>query len=162
MDKLIDTQLFSRLNQRAQESPRLRSHHNLHPNLEDPVQRLCIALEPGTYVRPHKHPEDYKWEMMLILSGKVVLLLFDDNGSVTDRLELDEQGPIKGIELPPNTWHTLYPENGAAVTIEIKQGPFTPMAPKNFASWAPEEGSDEAQRFLQWAKTANTSMRYSA
>ncbi|HIC0138358.1 TPA: WbuC family cupin fold metalloprotein, partial [Enterobacter hormaechei] len=40
----------------AANSPRLRAHHNFHPELSDPVQRLAIAMEPGTYVRPHRHP----------------------------------------------------------------------------------------------------------
>ncbi len=32
----------------AANSPRLRAHHNFHPELSDPVQRLAIAMEPGT------------------------------------------------------------------------------------------------------------------
>ena len=35
----------------AANAPRLRAHRNLHPELSDPVQRLAIAMEPGTYVR---------------------------------------------------------------------------------------------------------------
>ena len=161
MEKLIDDELFMRLNQEAESNSRRRSHHNFHPDHEDPVQRLCIALEPGTYVRPHRHAEAHKWEMMLILSGNIVLLLFDESGKITRRLELDEQGPVKGVELPPNTWHTLFPQNGMAVTLEIKQGPYTPLAADSFADWAPEEGSDEARNFLQWAKTAHVGKRYS-
>ncbi|EBF7750491.1 cupin fold metalloprotein, WbuC family, partial [Salmonella enterica] len=30
----------------AANSPRLRAHHNFHPELSDPVQRLAIAMEP--------------------------------------------------------------------------------------------------------------------
>ncbi|EMX0805176.1 WbuC family cupin fold metalloprotein [Klebsiella pneumoniae] len=36
----------------AVQSPRLRAHRNFHPELSDSVQRLAIAMEPGTYVRP--------------------------------------------------------------------------------------------------------------
>lgn len=39
----------------AATSPRLRAHRNFHPELSDPVQRLAIAMEPGTYIRPHRH-----------------------------------------------------------------------------------------------------------
>ncbi len=27
-------------------------NHNLHQELADPIQRLAIAMEPGTYIRP--------------------------------------------------------------------------------------------------------------
>ena len=160
MSKLIDESLFQQLRRTAAESPRKRSHHNLHAELSEQVQRLCIGLEPGTYVRPHKHPEPYKWEMMLILSGSVVLLIFDDDGAVNRHIELSDQGPTKGIELPPNTWHTVFPCNGKAVIMEVKQGPFTPSVPENFASWAPEEGSESVERFLAWANGADVGARF--
>lgn len=40
---------FSDLQQQSEQaanSPRLRAHRNLHPELSDPVQRLAIAMEP--------------------------------------------------------------------------------------------------------------------
>ena len=161
MNKLIDADLFQQLYLTAEKNPRKRSHHNLHPELSDPVQRLCIGLEPGTYVRPHRHPESYKWEMMLILSGSITLLLFDDKGGVTQRITLSEHGPTKGIELPPNTWHTVFPANNdRAVTMEIKQGPYTPTAPESFADWAPEEGGNNVARFLSWAEEADVGDRF--
>ena len=42
------TQLISA----AMDSPRKRSHHSLHSSLDAKVQRLAIAMEPDTYVRP--------------------------------------------------------------------------------------------------------------
>ncbi len=38
----------------AASAPRLRAHRNFHPELSDPIQRLAIAMEPGTYIRPHQ------------------------------------------------------------------------------------------------------------
>ncbi|MDT1852962.1 WbuC family cupin fold metalloprotein, partial [Acinetobacter baumannii] len=34
----------------AASAPRLRAHRNFHPELSDPIQRLAIAMEPGTYI----------------------------------------------------------------------------------------------------------------
>lgn len=65
----------------AANAPRLRAHRNLHPELSDPVQRLAIAMEPGTYVRPHRHPHTF--ELLLPLRGRFVVLNFDDQGVVT-------------------------------------------------------------------------------
>lgn len=42
--------------EQAANTPRFRAHRNLHPELSDPVQRLAIAMEPVSYVRPHRHP----------------------------------------------------------------------------------------------------------
>ncbi|PLO70279.1 hypothetical protein CWN49_12480 [Klebsiella michiganensis] len=35
--------------EQAAASPRLRAHRNFHPDLSDPVQRLAVAMEPGTW-----------------------------------------------------------------------------------------------------------------
>ncbi len=67
----------------AVQSPRLRAHRNFHPELSDSVQRLAIAMEPGTYVRPHRHPHTF--ELLLPLRGRFVVLNFDDRGTVTHR-----------------------------------------------------------------------------
>ena len=54
--KKLSEDLFQELVQKALSSPRKRTHYNLHDDLGDPVQRLCVAMEPGSYVRPHRHP----------------------------------------------------------------------------------------------------------
>ena len=60
--------------EQAENSPRLRAHRNFHPELSDAVQRLAIAMEPGTYIRPHRHPHTF--ELLLPLSGRFVVLNF--------------------------------------------------------------------------------------
>jgi len=45
--KHIDSALMDSLIKQAKESPRQRAHFNFHPELNDPVQRLCMAIEPG-------------------------------------------------------------------------------------------------------------------
>lgn len=148
--KPVDSTLCGQLVDAAYASDRKRSHHNFHEDLDDPVQRLCIGLVPGTYVRPHRHPEDYKWEMMLVIQGRVRMVLFDDGGKISDTIELSEQGPVRAIEIPPGTWHTLFPVEGPAVIMEIKQGPYLPLDDGNFATWAPREGEPTVDRFLKW------------
>jgi cupin fold WbuC family metalloprotein len=148
--KLVDDQLCARLIAQADDSPRKRSHHNLHESTDEAVQRLCIALAPGTYVQPHKHPESYKWEMMLAIQGRVCMLLFDDAGKLLEKIILSGQESVRAIEIPPDTWHTLFPIDAHAVIMEIKQGPYIPLDQENFADWAPAEGSDDVPHFLQW------------
>jgi len=56
MKQLTHSDLVNMSKQAASVS-RLRSHRSLHEELSDPVQRLAIAMEPGTYIRPHRHPQ---------------------------------------------------------------------------------------------------------
>ena len=69
--KLIDTPLLDATTARAKQSPRLRMNHNFHERLDDPVNRLLNALEPGTYLRPHRHSNPDKTEIFLLLRGRV-------------------------------------------------------------------------------------------
>lgn len=152
--KRIDRRLLQELSERARQSPRLRAHHNLHETLEAPVQRLLIALQPGTYVTPHRHPEANKWEMMLILAGRVAVLCFDDAGQVSARHELAPEGPEHALELPPGTWHSLVALEPDSVMLEVKEGPYRPNLGQGFAEWAPREGEPAAADFERWARQA--------
>ncbi len=83
--KRITKQVLDELTAKAVASLRKRAHHNLHVVLEDPVQRLCVAVEPGTYIRPHRHADPSTWEVFILLRGSVVFLVFDDAGKVMER-----------------------------------------------------------------------------
>jgi cupin fold WbuC family metalloprotein len=154
MKTKLDQDLFRKLLSEAELSPRKRSHYNLHNDFHDPVQRVCIALKSGTYVQPHCHPENNKWEMTIVLKGTVVLLIFDKSGIVRERLELSPASSLNGIEIRPYTWHTVFPLSDDAVILEIKEGPYNPSGPIDFALWAPAEGDGEVLQFLKWAKHA--------
>lgn len=78
--QLIDTRLLDETTARAQASGRLRMNHNLHERLDDPVNRLLNALEPGTYLRPHRHLHPPKDEAYIVLRGALDVLLFDEAG----------------------------------------------------------------------------------
>lgn len=152
--KQIDSTLLNALGAQARGSSRQRAHYNLHPDLSDPVQRLCIAMEPGTYVRPHRHADPETWEVLLILRGSLALLLFDDNGKVLERTILTAGGPVMAVEFPQNIWHVPVSLAPNTVVFEIKQGPYKPIAESNSAPWAPAEGTAEAQKFLDWYRYA--------
>lgn len=135
--------------QSARTSPRQRAHHNLHPTLDAPVQRLCIALQPETYVRPHRHSEPNKWEQLVVLEGAVSVLVCSPEGLLLDRIELSVGG-IRMLEVPAFTWHTLICQASDTLVFEIKEGPYAPSSDKDFAPWAPPEGTQEAARFREW------------
>ncbi len=152
--KSIDSELLDSLGREAADSPRRRANRNLHPRLDDPVQRLCNALEPGTYIRPHRHTEPDKWELFVMLRGAAALLTFDDYGRVLQRAELSASGPMQGAELAEQTWHTLVALQPGTVALEIKRGPYRALEDKDFAAWAPPEEAAAAAPFLEWFQRA--------
>lgn len=87
--KLITVADMNAMSSQAAELPRLRSHLTLHDDLNEPVQRLAIAMEPGTYIRPHRHR--HTWELLTPLCGRFVVLQFDDNGVVSQRTLLGKR-----------------------------------------------------------------------
>jgi cupin fold WbuC family metalloprotein len=152
--KQIDSALLDRLVAQAKAAPRKRAHFNLHPELNDPVQRLCIAMEPGTYVRPHRHSDPETWEVLVILRGSLALNIFDERGKVLERTVLKAGGPAIALEFPLNTWHAPASLEPGTVVLEIKQGPYKPIAEANHALWAPSEGMPQAPEFLEWYRNA--------
>ena len=135
--KLIDKKLLDETMEKAMKSPRLRMNYNFHDTLDDPINRLINAMEPDTYLRPHRHKNPDKIEIFLILRGSVALFLFDDYGNITDQRILDPKAGVYGGEIPAGVWHSLVVLESGSVVYEVKQGPFTPLSPENFASWSP-------------------------
>ncbi|AIN19383.1 MULTISPECIES: WbuC family cupin fold metalloprotein [Yersinia] len=154
--KQITQQTLVQLSQQAQQSPRQRANLNFHPQLDDPIQRLAIAMEPETYVRPHRHP--HTWELLTALHGSFIVLLFDDAGKVTHRALLGQETAI--LEIPANVWHAVLSLEEGAVIFEVKHGPYQPITAEYFASWSPAEGEAKVSNLLAWYATADIGARY--
>jgi cupin fold WbuC family metalloprotein len=142
--KIVDEAFIEELIAEAEASPRRRAHRNLHPTLDDPVQRLCMAAFPGSYCRPHRHTGQGRWEMFIALRGAAAVLTFDDEGRVTGRHPIRGEGPARIVEVPPSAWHTVVVLEEKTVLFEVKPGPYVSSSDKEFASWAPAEESGEA------------------
>jgi cupin fold WbuC family metalloprotein len=144
--KITDT-LLDEVSAKAKVSERRRCNHNFHASSRDPIQRFLNAVEPGTYVRPHKHETPPKTEVFIILRGRVLILEFEDQGEITDHTILDPARGMLGVEIPPKTWHTFIALQEGSILYEMKPGPFNNETDKVFAEWAPEEGSQESDEF---------------
>jgi cupin fold WbuC family metalloprotein len=145
--RTITNAMIADLIEQARQSPRLRTIYRLHEH-EEPVQRMVNALVPGTYTTPHKHENPDKVELFSILVGKIACLRFDDAGHVQQVCLLDASGPVKVVDIPPRTWHSLVALEPSAA-LEIIQGPYEAATHKNFAPWAPAEGSPGAAAYLK-------------
>lgn len=82
--KLISESLLDAITQQARENPRRRMNHNLHDSMDAPVHRLLNALEPDTYLPPHRHTD--KDETYLVLRGSLTTFFFDEAGRVTEKI----------------------------------------------------------------------------
>lgn len=146
--KLIDKEVLDQLSREAAESERLRKNLNLHDDYADPCQRLFNAMEPGTYIRPHRHTHPPKPECFMAIRGKLALVVFSDEGSVKEIVCFGDGCDVVTIDLPAGVWHTLISLEPGSIFFETKPGPYEPLSDKDFAPWAPEEGSPGANLFL--------------
>jgi cupin fold WbuC family metalloprotein len=142
----------------AASAPRLRAHRNFHPELSDPVQRLAIAMEPGTYIRPHRHRHTF--ELLLPLKGRFVVLNFDDHGVVTNRVVLGET--CTALEMEAGTWHTVLSLDAGGMVFEVKQGAYQPLAEIDTMAWAPAEGQPGTAEMMAWYAIAQPGDRFYA
>lgn len=145
--KAVTAAELDSLSTQAENATRRRVHLNVHAGLDEPVQRLFIAFEPGTYVRPHRHPEANKWELAVLIEGAIDLLTLDDEGRLTERVRLARDG-ARAAEIPPGTWHSYVCRSPGTVLLEVKEGPYIPTTPENFAPWSPPEGDDRVAAYL--------------
>lgn len=136
----ITHEILKELSENAANSDRLRKNKNYHPKFSDTLQRMLNAMEPGTYVQPHKHENPDKREIFVILSGRVLVIEFDDQGKITDYIILDNESGNLIVEIQPRIWHTVISLQRGSVVYEIKDGPYDMQDDKNFATWAPKEG----------------------
>ncbi|MBM3783579.1 MAG: cupin fold metalloprotein, WbuC family [Acidobacteria bacterium] len=151
--QLITTALFERIAGQAEQSPRRRMNHNFHASAEESPHRMLNVLLRGTYVRPHRHVTPPKTEAFLPLTGSVGIVVFNDDGGVTGVYRLDAEGPVRGIDLPAGIWHTVLALTEQSVCYEVKPGPWVPASDKDFAAWAPSEGTPEAAGIVgAWEK----------
>lgn len=150
--KVFSADYLNGLTVQAQTNPRKRQHSNIHASYADPCQRLFNAIEPGSYIRPHRHATDPRDELLIAVRGLMVLVTFDEQGKLTGAVHFgsdkNSDDLAVGAEVPANTWHTVIALEPGCVLLEVKAGPFDPNQPKDLASWAPDEGSAAASDYL--------------
>ena len=131
----------------SRQSPRLRIIQPIQRTQESKVQRLLNFLQPGTYIRPHRHPLAHATESICLLSGALEILIFTPQGSILSRHLLSSSSPL--IDLEPGLWHGMIVKEPDTVIFEVKQGPYLPIDDKDFASWVPAENSPEVSEYLK-------------
>lgn len=143
----IDKQTLDALSERAKVSPRLRQNLNFHKESSDTLHRMLNAMEPQTYVQPHKHVAPEKREAFIVLRGSVCLIEFDNEGGIVDSYIMTAGPNTPGAEITPGVYHTLIALKPGTIIYEIKDGPWDAAADKVFALWAPDETSGKGPAY---------------
>lgn len=145
---IIDTALFAQTARAAQESPRLRKNHNFHSDNNAACHRLLNALQPGTYVQPHCHLDPNKEETIVVVAGSFGMVIFDDQGKVTQHFVMSATGAQRGVNIPSGVFHCMIALEKDSVFFEAKAGPYVAVQQAEKAAWAPAEGEPGMAAYL--------------
>jgi cupin fold WbuC family metalloprotein len=132
----------------ARTSPRRRVIVPYHRAPEDPLHRMLNVVQPGSYIRPHRHLDPPKAEAWILLQGAALFFTFHDDGRVKTRVRLEAGGEAFGVDLTPGVYHSFVALAPDTVLYEVKTGPYTATNDKAFAPWAPAEGDPAADDYL--------------
>jgi len=130
-------------------NPRRRIIQPLHRSEQATLHRMFNAVQPDSYIPPHRHLTPPKAESWIVLCGALAFFTFDDAGAIEECLEVRAGGEIFGVDLEPGVYHTFLALEPDTVVYEVKDGPYSPTSDKAFPDWAPREGSVEANDYLE-------------
>ena len=137
----IDKKLISNLFEKALTNPRLRHSFDLR-NPTDGGQRMLNALLPGTVVPVHRHPQSN--ENVLLLCGKLIEIIYDENGNEIERIHLDPTVGYFGCVVPQGAWHTVEVLE-PSVIYEAKDGKYGEDGSETFDASKAKEAENKEQ-----------------
>lgn len=149
--KRLTQELLDDITQKARSSSRLRQNYDFH-DLSEKVQRFINVLQPGTYVRPHRHlriPGVNGFEFFLVFQGELGMIVMNEKGEILETERVSANGFVRGIELPEGTYHTLIALAPDTLVLELKEGPYDPKTDKEFLENFPSEGTTAAKQLVE-------------
>ena len=124
---VITQAILDELSEKAKASPRLRCNLDMRNTPEDQSQRMLNALEPGTVMPIHRHRGSS--ETCICIRGHFEEYFFDENGNLTDTIDMVPGGLVLNIE--KGQWHSLKCLESGTVLFEAKDGPYAPLEPED-------------------------------
>ena len=136
----INKDLLGKLFEQAVVNPRLRQNLDLRTSANDNSQRMLNALLPGTVVPIHRHPQST--ENVFLLCGKIVEIIYDENGNEIERIHLDPSVGNYGCVVPQGAWHTVEVLE-PSVIYETKDGKYGEDGSDTFDTFKAKETEDK-------------------
>lgn len=149
---VVDAALLAQKSRDAAANARRREIHRFHAGDAAALHRMINAVQPGTYVRPHRHRNPPKDESFVLLTGRMGFICFKDDGSFDreDCVVLDRDAGVYALDAPAGGWHAILALVPDTTLFEVKPGPYSPVDDKDFAPFAPSgEDPDAAMRYLR-------------
>jgi cupin fold WbuC family metalloprotein len=146
---LLDAQRVQTAIDASRSSPRRRVIAPLHKSHDDPLHRMLNAVQPDSYIRPHRHLDPPKAEGWVLLRGALAFFTFEDDGRVRECLRVAAGGDPFGVDLAPGVYHAFVALEPDTVIYEVKPGPYAVSNDKSFAPWSPPEGDPKADEYMQ-------------
>jgi cupin fold WbuC family metalloprotein len=146
--QIFDREILARLSVEADELPRKRKNLNIHPSDGFCCHRFFNAIQPGSYIRPHRHLDPNKGETIMIVSGALGVITFQNDGSRESSVILTAGGPSVAVDIPSGRFHTAVSLAHGTIFFEVKAGPYLPLTPDELPPWAPAEGSPDTAAYL--------------
>lgn len=135
---VVGEEWIERVKASARAEPLRRARLNLHHHESDVVQEMIIAFCDDTLIVPHRHLG--KSEAFHMVEGRLDVVLFDDDGKVTQRVRLGAAGSglptLYRLNCP--AWHLVIPLDEMVVVHEIASGPFSKDATSP-PDWVPRD-----------------------
>ena len=147
--KIITRELLALVSAEARQNPRLRKNHNIHPSDESRCHRLLNAIEPDSYIRPHRHLDPEKDEAFILMCGRLGIVTFTDDGEISETVLLSQESGNLAADIPHGVYHTALSLESSTVFFEAKAGPFRQLKEEEKGVWAPEDGTPQAPAFLK-------------
>ena len=149
----INKDFLVKLFEQAVDNPRLRQSYDLRTSSDDNSQRILNALLPGTVVPIHRHPNSN--ENVLLLCGKLVEVIYDENGKEKERIHLDPIIGNYGCVIPPGAWHTVEVLE-PSVIYEVKDGKYGEDGSETFDAFKAKNAENREQTSATSAKFSNS------
>lgn len=132
----------------SRQSPRKRIILPFHLSAENTLHRMFNVVQRGTYIRAHWHRTPPKDETLILMQGAIHVFIFDDQGEILQQFGLKAGTEAFGVDIKAGMCHTFVVMENDTVVFEAKPGPYNPKFDKDFAAWAPEEGSTQGEAYL--------------
>jgi len=113
-----------------------------HSKPSELIHEMFIIHPKDMYIRPHKHTN--RLESMLVLSGEVDYILFDDNGNIDEIINMGDINSGKDfyISVKESKYHSMIVKSNNLVFLEITNGPFN-KSDSEFAIWSPKVSEED-------------------
>lgn len=147
---IIGTNLVRQAIDGSRRSPRKRIILPLHKGPDSALHRMLNAVQPYSYIQPHRHLAPPKAESILVLQGAILSFIFSPTGTVREVRVLAAGSDEFGVDSEPGVYHSFVALLPDTVLFEVKPGPYEPCSDKDFAPWAPPEDSLAAKDYVTY------------